>query len=176
MAKLRSADTTELAKALEEGKVPVLVDVRTSMEFSGGHVPGARNIPLNDIDRHVGELKAHKEVWLICRSGSRSSVAAQSLNKAGLRVVDVRGGMSRWRGKLEPPASPQRLMMPALASLTLGLAPFAPEPHLWGKLRWVAGGAVGMGLVDWWDLVMHGAPWLWLAWVAFGLVRDRLRG
>lgn len=46
--------------------------------------------------------------------------------------------------------------------LTLGLAPFAPEPHLLGKIRWVAGGAVGMQLIDWLDLLMHGFPWLLL--------------
>ena len=46
--------------------------------------------------------------------------------------------------------------------LTLGLAPFVPEPHIWGKLRWVAGGAHGMGPMDWFDLVFHGLPWLLL--------------
>ena len=46
-----------------------------------------------------------------------------------------------------------------LASLTLGLAPFFPEPHLLGKLRWVLGGAVGMTAIDWFDLAMHGLPW-----------------
>lgn len=45
-----------------------------------------------------------------------------------------------------------------MASLTLGLAPFLPEPHLLGKLRWVAGGAVGMAPIDWGDLLLHGAP------------------
>lgn len=49
-----------------------------------------------------------------------------------------------------------------LASLTLGLAPFVPEPHVWGKLKWVAGGAEGMQLMDWFDLFMHGSPWLLL--------------
>ncbi|HHJ50369.1 MAG TPA: hypothetical protein ENJ88_05615 [Phaeodactylibacter sp.] len=49
-----------------------------------------------------------------------------------------------------------------LACLTLGLAPFYPEPHFWGKLRWVAGGAVGMGPIDWFDFVFHGLPWLLL--------------
>ena len=65
---------------------------------------------------------------------------------------------------------------PALiASLTLGLAPFVPEPHIVGKVRWVLGGAKGMGVVDWFDLVLHGAPWLWLM-VSAGLVlRSRLR-
>lgn len=49
-----------------------------------------------------------------------------------------------------------------LACLTLGLAPFIPEPHVWGKLRWVAGGAVGMKPIDWFDLLMHGLPWVLL--------------
>ena len=55
------------------------------------------------------------------------------------------------------------LVGPLLASLSLGLAPFVPEPHLVGKLRWVAGGAQGMGAMDWFDLALHGAPWVWLA-------------
>lgn len=54
-----------------------------------------------------------------------------------------------------------------LFCLTLGLAPFMPEPHLVGKLRWLAGGAVGMGAMDWFDLVLHGLPWLVL--VGMGL-------
>jgi hypothetical protein len=54
------------------------------------------------------------------------------------------------------------LLTPLLASLTLGLAPFFPEPHVWGKIKWVMGGAKGMALMDWGDLLMHGAPWLWL--------------
>lgn len=43
-----------------------------------------------------------------------------------------------------------------------GLAPFVPEPHIWGKLRWIAGGAVGMGAIDWLDALFHGLPWLLL--------------
>ncbi len=47
-------------------------------------------------------------------------------------------------------------------SLTLGLAPFFPEPHIVGKIRWVAGGAVGMKAMDWFDLLLHGTPWVLL--------------
>lgn len=64
-----------------------------------------------------------------------------------------------------------RLGPPVLVSLTLGLAPFAPEPHLFGKLRWLAGGANGMALLDWGDLAMHGAPFLWLAWALVAELR-----
>jgi hypothetical protein len=49
-----------------------------------------------------------------------------------------------------------------VASLTLGLAPFVPEPHLWGKIKWIAGGAVGMEPIDWADAIMHGLPWIGL--------------
>lgn len=48
------------------------------------------------------------------------------------------------------------------ASLTLGLAPFLPEPHLLGKIRWIMGGAVGMQPMDWFDFVLHGTPWVLL--------------
>ncbi len=54
----------------------------------------------------------------------------------------------------------QKYLLTILACLTLGLAPFFPEPHILGKLRWIAGGAKGMTLVDWFDTLQHGAPWL----------------
>jgi hypothetical protein len=49
-----------------------------------------------------------------------------------------------------------------IACLTLGLAPFSPEPHVWEKIQWVFSGAQGMKLIDWFDLVMHGTPWVML--------------
>ncbi|GEQ87240.1 hypothetical protein ULMS_27480 [Patiriisocius marinistellae] len=49
-----------------------------------------------------------------------------------------------------------------LLCLTLGLAPFFPEPHIWGKLKWIAGGAEGMVLKDWFDVLLHGAPFILL--------------
>ncbi len=49
-----------------------------------------------------------------------------------------------------------------LLCLTLGLAPFVPEPHIWGKLKWIAGGAAGMQLMDWFDVLLHGTPWILL--------------
>lgn len=59
---------------------------------------------------------------------------------------------------------PSTLPMAALAAFTLGLAPFAPEPHIVEKLRWIfVEGGVGMSPVDAFDVVLHGAPWVWLA-------------
>lgn len=60
-----------------------------------------------------------------------------------------------------------------IASLTLGLAPFTPEPHLFGKIKWVLGGANGMQPMDWFDLFMHGAPWIWLIIESVRLINSK---
>lgn len=49
-----------------------------------------------------------------------------------------------------------------MASLTLGLAPFVPQPHLFGKIQWLIGGAIGMKALDWFDLLQHGLPFILL--------------
>jgi hypothetical protein len=59
----------------------------------------------------------------------------------------------------------QNLIIAIIMCLTMGLAPFTPEPHLFGKIKWVMGGAVGMQPMDWFDLILHGAPWLYLVYV-----------
>ena len=53
-----------------------------------------------------------------------------------------------------------------IASLTLGLAPFNP-PHIWGKLQWILGGNAfdakhGLKMQDWFDVLLHGTPWVLL--------------
>ena len=55
-----------------------------------------------------------------------------------------------------------KLRFAIIASLTLGLAPFFPEPHIWGKIKWILGGAKGMEIMDWFDTIMHGTPWVLL--------------
>ena len=46
--------------------------------------------------------------------------------------------------------------------LTLGLAPYFPEPHIWGKIKWILGGAIGMKPIDYFDFVFHGLPFFLL--------------
>jgi hypothetical protein len=49
-----------------------------------------------------------------------------------------------------------------LLCLTIGLAPFFPEPHIYGKLKWMLGGAEGMTIMDWFDFLLHGLPFVLL--------------
>ena len=59
-----------------------------------------------------------------------------------------------------------------IACLTLGLAPFTPAPHLVEKIRWLATGAEVMRPIDWFDLALHGTPWVALIVVG---ARDAMR-
>jgi hypothetical protein len=59
-----------------------------------------------------------------------------------------------------------------LLCLTLGLAPYFPEPHIVGKIRWIAGGAKGMQVIDWFDTLLHGFPFvLLLRFIAIKFLR-----
>jgi len=66
----------------------------------------------------------------------------------------------------------RNIVFALLFSLTLGLAPFTPEPHLIQKWRWLLDGAVGMQAIDWFDLVMHSFPFLLLIFTAFDYWRS----
>jgi hypothetical protein len=66
-----------------------------------------------------------------------------------------------------------KLLFPLLLALGLGLAPFFPEPHIWGKLKWLWGGAVGMQPMDYFDLLFHGAPWLYLIYIVFKMLSGK---
>lgn len=64
------------------------------------------------------------------------------------------------------------LFFPLLAILTLGLAPHQ-DPHILGKIEWIAGGAKGMQAIDWFDFIMHSAPWIWFVIAIFKLFSGR---
>lgn len=56
----------------------------------------------------------------------------------------------------------KHLIIAVTLSLTLGLAPFFPEPHFYQKLKWIFNGANGMQAIDYFDLFLHGFPWVYL--------------
>lgn len=74
----------------------VLLDVREPEEWEAGHAPGARWIPLGDLERARVELPFNQPVMCICRSGARSSRAAEALIAWGFDAMNVAGGMNAW--------------------------------------------------------------------------------
>ena len=67
----------------------ILWDVRTPAEYAAGHIPSARNVPLDRLE----------EVIVCCRSGQRSAIAAELLAQAGRQVYDL-GSINCWDGPL----------------------------------------------------------------------------
>lgn len=75
-----------------------LVDVRTPEEFASGHLPGAINIPVQDLPGRAPEIGAVTDrVVVYCRSGSRSARAARLLTEAGFTAVLDGGAMAAWK-------------------------------------------------------------------------------
>ncbi|GAB2573531.1 rhodanese-like domain-containing protein [Gracilibacillus alcaliphilus] len=79
-----------------------LIDVREPKEFDGGHILGARNIPLTQLKQRLTELRKDQPVYLYCQSGSRSMRAALLLNKQGYKqLYHLQGGYKKWTGKIK---------------------------------------------------------------------------
>lgn len=73
----------------------LLLDVRSPAEFAQGHIEGAQNVPLDQLDRHVAALPREVPVVVYCASGRRSDAAARRLATAGFDARDL-GGIGRW--------------------------------------------------------------------------------
>jgi len=74
-----------------------LLDVREQSEWDEGHAPQAVLVPLSELADRVDEVPADRDVLVVCHSGMRSMRATAALRRAGLRAVNVEGGMLAWR-------------------------------------------------------------------------------
>jgi len=82
-----------------QNEEPQLVDVRTGIEYSEGHIPGAININVLDesFEKHVDDLlQTDLPVAVYCRSGNRSKKAADLLVTKGYKVYELDGGITAW--------------------------------------------------------------------------------
>ena len=94
----RLADVDGLRRMLSASQAPVVVDVRTPREFSGGHIDGALSVPLGELQARARAIPAGRPVAVICEAGYRSSLASSVLAREGVTgIVNVTGGMSAWR-------------------------------------------------------------------------------
>lgn len=92
--------TAKEAKKIIDEKKPLILDVRTPNEYYGGHIEGAKLIPLQQLVERVSELDAwkDKDVLVYCRSGNRSTVASQILIKNGFKkLYNLRPGILGWQ-------------------------------------------------------------------------------
>lgn len=74
------------------------INVCTPEEYKERHISGVRSVPLDDIERHIGEFKDKKTIYVHCRSGRRGVAAIEKLAALGVKaeLVNVEGGILAW--------------------------------------------------------------------------------
>lgn len=97
---VNEVDVRTFAAAHADGAL--VIDVREPYEYVGGHVAGARLIPLTTLPQAVRELPANRTVYVICASGNRSLTAARWLAQQGIDALSVAGGTSEWMSAGHP--------------------------------------------------------------------------
>ncbi len=85
---------------MDSGEPYTIVDVRTPEEYGRGHIPGARNIPVDRMGKGAGKLKRDNQIVLYCQSGSRAASALTTLRNKGFGNCWNFGKISRWQGQV----------------------------------------------------------------------------
>ena len=80
----------------------VLLDVREDDEWSAGHAPDARHLPMSQLTGRLDEVPPADPLYVICRSGARSARVVAFLAQQGVQAVNVTGGMQSWAAAGRP--------------------------------------------------------------------------
>ncbi len=100
----QNIDVDAFEKKIQQTPNAYLLDVRTSGEFGGGHLPKAINIDFRspDFSTKVAQLSKDKPVLIYCLSGGRAAQAAAQMRAAGFQVTEMKGGYLKWTTRMKP--------------------------------------------------------------------------
>ncbi|WNS79257.1 sulfurtransferase TusA family protein [Domibacillus sp. DTU_2020_1001157_1_SI_ALB_TIR_016] len=90
----------DFKEKVENGEHITILDVREADEYQEGHIDNAIHIPLGEVEQRSNELEKDELIYVICHSGRRSELAAQTMSKQGFKkLMNVVPGMCHWTGK-----------------------------------------------------------------------------
>jgi rhodanese-related sulfurtransferase len=95
----RQATILQATQMINRGRSTAVIDVRNADEFAAGHLRDAKNIPLADLPKRIGELDKSKvkTVIVVCQTGARAGKAAGLLKAAGFDdIYSLEGGIAAW--------------------------------------------------------------------------------
>jgi len=87
------------AKEIINTEKPLILDVRSPMEFNEGHIPNAMLLPVQDIADSINSIAKYKDgpVVVYCHTGNRSNIASRVLSRHGFKnVYNIKGGIKEW--------------------------------------------------------------------------------
>ena len=98
----KQPDINQGVKEFKQREGAVLLDVRTSQEYREGHIPGSKNVPLQQLDK-ISAVTDNKDapMFVYCHSGARSRQATAILLHMGYANVNNIGGIAAYQGKVE---------------------------------------------------------------------------
>lgn len=146
------------------------VDVRSASEFTAGHIPGAFNVPLDELDARLDDIYKERPVVVVCQSGQRAAIAANFLANCGHEVLLLHGGTNAWRGAGNPIVQSVksrwslerqvRLIAGLLVASGAGLG-FLVHPAFFGLTAFVGLGLMFAGLTDYcaMGMLLAKLPW-----------------
>lgn len=96
-ASVKDISSGEAKAIIEKTKNIFLLDVRTVQEWNQAYIPGSTLIPMDVIEKRIGEIPKNRPVIVYCAVGSRSGVVAQALSRQGYKeVYNMRDGIMGW--------------------------------------------------------------------------------
>ena len=102
-------DAVKMEEVIAKPQTQIL-DVRTSEEYAGGHIPNSVNLDWKEKEKFaeaIKDLDKDQPVYVYCLGGGRSKQAAQYLTENGFKVYDYSGGMMDWRNAEKPEIKPE---------------------------------------------------------------------
>ncbi|MGE0713194.1 MAG: rhodanese-like domain-containing protein [Planctomycetota bacterium] len=159
----------DLAALREAGGGPTIVDVRVPLEFGSEHIPGAKNIPLSELELRLGDFPKGEEVVLVCRTSVRATLASQTLRRHGVAARVLEGGIVGWRraglplneGKKHLGVDRQVQLIVGLSILTATILGYLVHPAFLGISAFFGAGLAFAGATGTCGLamVLMRAPW-----------------
>jgi rhodanese-related sulfurtransferase len=165
-----STNVLTLSRTLENENIQ-LIDVREYAEFAAGRVAGARLIPLGEIEKRREEINRSQKIYVMCRTGNRSSAAQKKLETLGFtNVINVEGGFEAWKKENLPfekdvkaPWALERQVrfVAGLLVLTGVILSLVVHPYFIGISAFVGAGLTFSGATDWCGMAMFLAKMPW---------------
>jgi rhodanese-related sulfurtransferase len=135
---------------LRQGEPVQLVDVRSATEFKTGHIPGAINIPMEEVEGRLGDIAKSQTIVMVCQGGVRAHVAAKCLEAREIDCIVLQGGTNAWKAAGRPVLATGRVRWSLERQVRLGAGLLVLSGVLLAVLispYWIGlSGFVGLGL------------------------------
>ena len=92
--------TNEIVKYIGNPNA-LIIDLRDRYEYDNGHIPGAINIPYEELENHTSRLQKRQQLIFYCDRGNISLLAARDMMKFGYNIKSLYGGIRAYHGKLD---------------------------------------------------------------------------